>query len=91
MWNIITAVGLAIIGALQTFTTAFVATQGGPAYATWFYALHIYTTAFQFTEMGYAAALASREALPAERRDRFFARHRGTHRPAAFHRSAVTA
>jgi multiple sugar transport system permease protein len=49
---------LAIIGALQTFTTAFVATQGGPAYATWFYALHIYTTAFQFSEMGYAAALA---------------------------------
>jgi multiple sugar transport system permease protein len=49
---------LAIIGALQTFTTAFVATQGGPAYATWFYALHIYTRAFQFSEMGYAAALA---------------------------------
>jgi multiple sugar transport system permease protein len=49
---------LAVIGALQTFTTAFVATQGGPAYATWFYALHIYTTAFQFSEMGYAAALA---------------------------------
>jgi multiple sugar transport system permease protein len=49
---------LAVIGALQTFTTAFVSTQGGPAYATWFYALHIYTTAFQFSEMGYAAALA---------------------------------
>jgi multiple sugar transport system permease protein len=49
---------LAVIGALQTFTTAFVSTQGGPAYATWFYALHIYATAFQFSEMGYAAALA---------------------------------
>jgi multiple sugar transport system permease protein len=49
---------LAIIGALQTFTSAFVATQGGPAYATWFYALHIYATAFQFDEMGYASALA---------------------------------
>jgi len=49
---------LAIIGALQTFTSAFVATAGGPAYATWFYALHIYTTAFQFNEMGYASALA---------------------------------
>lgn len=49
---------LAIIGALQTFTTAFIATQGGPAYASWFYALHIYTTAFQFGEYGYAAALA---------------------------------
>ncbi len=49
---------LAVIGALQTFTSAFVATQGGPAYATWFYALHIYATAFQFSEMGYASALA---------------------------------
>ncbi len=49
---------LAIIGALQTFTSAFVATQGGPAYATYFYALHIYNTAFSFTEMGYASALA---------------------------------
>jgi multiple sugar transport system permease protein len=49
---------LAAIGALSTFTTAFVATQGGPAYATYFYALHIYTSAFKFTEMGYASALA---------------------------------
>jgi len=49
---------LAIIGALQTFTSAFVATGGGPAYATYFYALHIYNTAFSYTEMGYASALA---------------------------------
>ena len=49
---------LAVIGALQTFTTAFVATNGGPAYATYFYALHIYNTAFTYTEMGYASALA---------------------------------
>ncbi|MGH2459687.1 MAG: carbohydrate ABC transporter permease [Chloroflexota bacterium] len=49
---------LAIIGALQTFTTAYVATQGGPSYATYFYALHIYNTAFTYTEMGYASALA---------------------------------
>lgn len=49
---------LAVIGALQTFTTAFVATNGGPAYATYFYALHIYNTAFTYTEMGYACALA---------------------------------
>ncbi len=49
---------LAVIGALQTFTTAFVATSGGPAYATYFYALHIYNEAFSFTEMGYASALA---------------------------------
>lgn len=49
---------LGIIGALQVFTSAFVATNGGPAYATWFYALHIYMNAFQFFNMGYAAALA---------------------------------
>jgi multiple sugar transport system permease protein len=49
---------LGIIGALKVFAAAFVATQGGPAYATWFYALHIYTRAFRYFEMGYASALA---------------------------------
>jgi multiple sugar transport system permease protein len=49
---------LGVIGALQVFTTAFIATQGGPAYATWFYALHIYSQAFQYFNMGYASALA---------------------------------
>jgi multiple sugar transport system permease protein len=49
---------LAIIGALQTFTSAFVATAGGPAYATWFYAVNIYYQAFQYFNMGYAAALS---------------------------------
>jgi multiple sugar transport system permease protein len=49
---------LAIIGALQVFTTAFVATNGGPAYATWFYALHIYNNAFVYFKMGYASALS---------------------------------
>ena len=49
---------LGLIGALQAFENAFVATAGGPAYATYFYALHIYTTAFKFGEMGYGSALA---------------------------------
>ena len=49
---------LGIIGALQSFSNSFVATNGGPAYATWLYALHIYATAFQFSELGYACALA---------------------------------
>lgn len=49
---------LGIIGALKVFTTAFVATNGGPAYATWFYALHIYQQAFSFFRMGYGSALA---------------------------------
>jgi multiple sugar transport system permease protein len=49
---------LGIIGALQVFTSAFIATSGGPAYSTWFYALHIFTKAFRHFEMGYASALA---------------------------------
>ena len=49
---------LGIIGALQVFTSAFIATGGGPAYATWFYALHIYKSAFSYFSMGYASALA---------------------------------
>ncbi len=49
---------LAIIGALKVFTTALVATQGGPSYATWFFALHIYTEAFQYFRLGYGSALA---------------------------------
>jgi multiple sugar transport system permease protein len=49
---------LGVIGALKVFTTAFVATQGGPAYSTWFFALHIYQQAFSFFKMGYGSALA---------------------------------
>lgn len=49
---------LGIIGALQVFTSAFIATDGGPAYATWFFALHIYHNAFTYFKMGYASALA---------------------------------
>lgn len=49
---------LGIIGALKVFAAAFIATEGGPAYATWFYALHIYDKAFRSFEMGYASALA---------------------------------
>ena len=49
---------LAIIGALKVFTTAWVATGGGPSYATWFFALHIYTIAFQYFHLGYASTLA---------------------------------
>lgn len=49
---------LAVIGALKVFTTAMVATQGGPSYATWFFALHIYNHAFANFRMGYGSALA---------------------------------
>src|SRR5207237_7367142 len=49
---------LGVIGALKVFTVAFIATQGGPAFATWFIALHIWSQAFKYLEMGYASALA---------------------------------
>ena len=49
---------LGIIGSLQVFGLAFVATGGGPAYSTYFYALHLYQTAFRSYDMGYGSALA---------------------------------
>lgn len=49
---------LGIIGSFQVFEVAFVATQGGPGEATYFYALHVYYKAFRDYDFGYAAALA---------------------------------
>jgi multiple sugar transport system permease protein len=49
---------LALIGAVQTFETAFVGTGGGPAYATWIYGLHIYEQTFKYFDMGYGSTLA---------------------------------
>ncbi|MCC6626969.1 MAG: sugar ABC transporter permease [Chloroflexi bacterium] len=49
---------LALIGAFQTFEVAFIGTQGGPAYATWLYGLHIYRQTFEYFEMGYGSTLA---------------------------------
>lgn len=49
---------LGVIGSLQVFGIAFVTTAGGPAYATYFYALHLYQTTFQSFDMGYGSALA---------------------------------
>lgn len=49
---------MGIIGSLKVFTIAFVATSGGPHWATWFYALHLYNWSFVYFEMGYGAALA---------------------------------
>ena len=47
-----------IIGGLQVFNQAFIMTNGGPAYSTYFYAYHLYTKAFTDYSMGYASALA---------------------------------
>ena len=49
---------LGIIGSFGVFTIAYIATQGGPNYATWFYMLHLYYNAFSYFQMGYASALA---------------------------------
>jgi multiple sugar transport system permease protein len=49
---------LGVIAALKVFTVAFIATQGGPAFSTWFISLHIWSQAFKYLEMGYASALA---------------------------------
>jgi multiple sugar transport system permease protein len=49
---------LSIISTFQTFTSAFVATDGGPLDATLFFVLYLYKQAFEFRNMGYAAALA---------------------------------
>ena len=54
---------LGIIGALQVFATAFVASTdaysvGGPNESTLFYVLNLYKHAFVFYEMGYGSALA---------------------------------
>jgi len=49
---------LSIIATFQTFTSAFVATDGGPLDSTLFYVLYLYRQAFKNFAMGYASALA---------------------------------
>jgi multiple sugar transport system permease protein len=47
-----------IILTFQTFTNAFVATNGGPLDSTLFYVLYLYRKAFEHLQMGYASAMA---------------------------------
>lgn len=49
---------LSMIGSFQVFTPAFVITQGGPHYASYFFVYHLYHHAFSYFEMGYASGLA---------------------------------
>ncbi len=49
---------MGVIGSFQTFTQAFVMTNGGPNDATLFYVLYLYQKAFQQFQMGYASAMA---------------------------------
>ncbi len=49
---------IGIIASFRVFAMAFVTTQGGPAYSTYFYALHLYQQAFSSFDMGYGCTLA---------------------------------
>jgi multiple sugar transport system permease protein len=49
---------LSVIASFQVFTPAFIITQGGPNYASYFYVYHLYQYAFSFFKLGYASALA---------------------------------
>jgi multiple sugar transport system permease protein len=49
---------MGVIGSFQVFTQAFIMTQGGPHYATYFYVYHLYNNAFRDLRMGYGSALA---------------------------------
>ncbi len=50
---------IGVIGALQTFASAFVMfTNGGPDRSALFYAVYLYQNAFEFRQMGYACAMA---------------------------------
>jgi multiple sugar transport system permease protein len=51
---------LSVISTFQTFTSAYVATNGGPLDSTLFYVLYIFRQAFDhsYRNMGYASALA---------------------------------
>ncbi len=52
------AIVININNSFQTFTQAYVMTNGGPSNATLFYMLYLYNNAFRFFKMGYASAMA---------------------------------
>jgi multiple sugar transport system permease protein len=49
---------LGIIGAFQTFTNAYIMTNGGPNNASLFYALYLFRNAFEYFKLGKASAMA---------------------------------
>lgn len=54
---IVVAVVFRLIEALKTFDPIIVITEGGPGFATETLNIYIYNTAFQYQQLGYAAAL----------------------------------
>ena len=49
---------MGVIGSFQSFTSAYIITDGGPMNATLFYILYLYRQAFQYYKMGYGSAMA---------------------------------
>lgn len=49
---------MGIIGNLQSFSNAYLMTDGGPNNSSLFYMLHLYRNAFKWGRMGYACAMA---------------------------------
>lgn len=49
---------IGVIGTFKIFSAAYIGTAGGPAYASYFYVLHIFYNAFSYWRSGYASALA---------------------------------
>jgi multiple sugar transport system permease protein len=49
---------LGVIAGFRTFTAAYIATEGGPAYESLFFVLYLFFNAFQYMNMGYASAMA---------------------------------
>lgn len=49
---------MGVIASFQIFTQPYIMTQGGPTFASYFYSIHIYVTAFQRLDFGYASALS---------------------------------
>ena len=47
-----------VIGGLQSFTSSYLITAGGPNNSTMFYALYLYNNAFSYRKMGKACAMA---------------------------------
>jgi multiple sugar transport system permease protein len=54
---VVVAVVFRLIEALKTFDIILVMTQGGPGFATETLNIYVYNTAFQYQQLGYAAAI----------------------------------
>lgn len=49
---------MTVIASFQSFTNAFIITQGGPDYASYFYIYYLFQNAFVYFRMGFASAQA---------------------------------